>query len=60
MPVGIRSAFTGNAPLLVTLVFGGIELVAGEALCIRSRAWLGMLLLPPALLLGLMLPTLLF
>jgi len=60
LPVGVRSVFTGNAPLVVTLVFGGIELVAGEALCIRSRAWLGMLLLPPALLLGLMLPTLLF
>ncbi len=60
MPMGVRGAFTGNAPLIVTLVFGGVELVAGEAVCIRSHAWLGMLLLPPALLLGLMLPTLLF
>ena len=60
LPVGMGGAFTGTAPLLVTLAFGGVELVAGEALCIRSRAWLGMLLLPPALLLGLMLPTLLF
>jgi len=60
MPVGIRGAFTGNAALIVVLVFGGVELVAGEALCIRSRAWLGMLLLPPALLLGLMLAALLF
>jgi hypothetical protein len=60
MPVDIRGAFTGNVPLIVTLVFGGVELVAGEALCIRSRAWLGMLLLPPALLVGLVLPTILF
>jgi hypothetical protein len=60
MPMGVRGAFTGNAPLIVTLVCGGVELVAGEALCIRSHAWLGMLLVPPALLLGLMLPTLLF
>jgi phosphate/sulfate permease len=58
--IGVHGPFTGNAPLIVTLVFGGVELVAGEALCIRSRAWLGMLLLPPALLLGLLLPTLLF
>lgn len=60
MPVGVRGAFTGTALLMVTLAFGGVELVAGEALCVRSRAWLGMLLLPPALLLGLLLPTLLF
>jgi hypothetical protein len=60
VPVGVRGAFPGNAPLIVTLVFGGVELVAGEALCVRSRAWLGMLLLPPAMLLGLLLPTLLF
>lgn len=59
-PEGIRAAFTGNAQLLVTLAFGGIELVAGEALCIRSHAWLGMLLVPPAVLLGLVLPTILF
>jgi hypothetical protein len=59
-PVGVRGAFTGNVPLIVTLVFGGVELVAGEALCIRNRAWLGMLLLPPALFLGLVLPTILF
>jgi hypothetical protein len=59
-PVGIRGAFTGITPLIVTLVFAGVELVAGEALCIRSRAWLGMLLLPPALLLGLVLPTIFF
>jgi hypothetical protein len=47
-------SFSGNLPLIVVGFFALLGLVLGAALCIRTHAWLGLALLPFALLFGLL------
>ncbi len=51
-PEGGALSFRGNGAIVVPMVLGLLGLIAAEWLCARRRAWLGMMVAPMAIILG--------